>query len=334
MKNHISGLKLVKHRYGLLTGLFVILATVLFLQLPGSASTHSVGQKSVKAKAQHKAEKVFTFPNLPSIKGGFGQSPTISFPAANPPTGLVSKILIQGNGPKVPKGSLLIANYIGQIWHGKVFDSSFSRHVASSFPIGIGQVIPGWDKTLVGLKVGTRIMLVIPPKYGYGPKGQPSAGITGKDTLVFVVDIIGFDANGVHATGKVKYLKDVVNDVKVTGPVSKAPSLTFLKGNKAPKSLSITLLDRGTGAKIKPGLVVMEYVAAPWGTKQRQSSWIKGQLPLGSNVAIPGQTNEFGPLVGIPLGSRVLLQTPKTSSGPSFAVVLDLVSEPKGAYYS
>ena len=56
--------------------------------------------------------------------------------------------------------------------------------------IGAGQVIPGWDKTLVGQKIGSRVLLVVPPKEGYGSKGSSQAGIKGTDTLVFVVDIL------------------------------------------------------------------------------------------------------------------------------------------------
>ena len=52
-------------------------------------------------------------------------------------------------------------------------------------------MISGWDKTLVGQKVGSRLILAIPPEEGYGKKGQPTAGIKGTDTLYFVVDILG-----------------------------------------------------------------------------------------------------------------------------------------------
>ena len=55
----------------------------------------------------------------------------------------------------------------------------------------MGQVVPGWDKTLVGQNVGSRVILAIPPEEGYGKQGQPDAGISGTDTLYFVVDILG-----------------------------------------------------------------------------------------------------------------------------------------------
>ena len=74
--------------------------------------------------------------------------------------------------------------------HKKVFDSSFSRGEPAGFVIGKGRVIPGWDKTLVGQKLGSRVLLTIPPADGYGASGNSQAGISGTDTLVFVVDLI------------------------------------------------------------------------------------------------------------------------------------------------
>ena len=53
------------------------------------------------------------------------------------------------------------------------------------------QLIPGWDKGLVGQHIGSRVLLVIPPADGYGKTGNPQAGIKGTDTLVFVVDVLG-----------------------------------------------------------------------------------------------------------------------------------------------
>jgi len=58
------------------------------------------------------------------------------------------------------------------------------------FVIGKGQVITGWDKALVGQKVGSRVLVVVPPSEGYGKDGNQQAGIKGTDTLVFVVDIL------------------------------------------------------------------------------------------------------------------------------------------------
>jgi FKBP-type peptidyl-prolyl cis-trans isomerase len=130
---------------------------------------------------------------LPTVTAHTGSAPTITIPASNPPSGLVTKTLIKGSGPKLVKGQYVIAQYTGYIWRTKkVFDSSWSSGSPFGFVIGASpsQVISGWDTGLVGQTVGSRVMLVIPPKDGYGSTGASQAGITGTDTLVFVVDII------------------------------------------------------------------------------------------------------------------------------------------------
>jgi FKBP-type peptidyl-prolyl cis-trans isomerase len=130
---------------------------------------------------------------LPTVTAHPGSAPTITVPANKPPTTLVTKTLIKGTGPKLVKGQYVIAQYTGYIWRTKkVFDSSWSSGSPFGFVIGASpeQVISGWDTGLAGQTVGSRVMLVIPPKDGYGSSGASSAGITGTDTLVFVVDII------------------------------------------------------------------------------------------------------------------------------------------------
>jgi FKBP-type peptidyl-prolyl cis-trans isomerase len=130
---------------------------------------------------------------LPTVTAKAGAAPTLTFASSSPPSGLVAKTLIKGNGPKVAKGDYVIAQYVGYIWRTKkVFGSSWSSGSPFGFVVGASpeQVIPGWDKSLVGQTVGSRVLLSIPPADGYGSAGQSTAGITGKDTLVFVVDII------------------------------------------------------------------------------------------------------------------------------------------------
>jgi FKBP-type peptidyl-prolyl cis-trans isomerase len=130
---------------------------------------------------------------LPTVTAHAGSAPTITVPANKPPTALVTKTLIKGTGPALAKGQYVIAQYTGYIWRTKkVFDSSWSSGSPFGFVIGASpeQVISGWDTGLAGQTVGSRVMLVIPPKDGYGSSGASQAGINGTDTLVFVVDII------------------------------------------------------------------------------------------------------------------------------------------------
>lgn len=104
---------------------------------------------------------------------------------------LRSFAVIEGDGPAVERGDLLVADYLGQVYGGdRPFDESYSADPVG-FGIGLGQVIEGWDEALVGQRVGSRVVLAVPPAQGYGQEGNPQAGIEGDDTLYFVVDVLG-----------------------------------------------------------------------------------------------------------------------------------------------
>jgi peptidylprolyl isomerase len=128
---------------------------------------------------------------LPTASGSFGDKPELTFPEGGAPGGLQVQVLEEGTGPVVESGRTIVVNYLGQTWGGHVFDNSYDRGQTIDFPIGVGAVIGGWDKGLVGRSVGDRVLLSIPPEHGYGMRGVPQAGIGGGDTLVFVVDVVG-----------------------------------------------------------------------------------------------------------------------------------------------
>ncbi|HWJ83549.1 MAG TPA: FKBP-type peptidyl-prolyl cis-trans isomerase [Nocardioides sp.] len=105
--------------------------------------------------------------------------------------------LLEGNGPKVEKGDLTVVNYLGQTWGGaEAFDDSYSRgstlavNIAPAVKGGGTTVVDGWSDALVGVPVGSRIVVEIPPAKGYGAKGNPPA-IKGDDILYFVIDVLG-----------------------------------------------------------------------------------------------------------------------------------------------
>jgi FKBP-type peptidyl-prolyl cis-trans isomerase len=134
---------------------------------------------------------------LPTVTAKPNSQPTVTIPKSAPPSSLVVKTLIKGSGPPVAKGQEVVTQYVGRIRRtDKVFDSSWQRGAPFGFEIGASpaQIIPGWDTGLLGVPVGSRVLLVIPPKDGYGSAGQSQAGIKGTDTLVFVVDVL--DAQG------------------------------------------------------------------------------------------------------------------------------------------
>jgi len=133
---------------------------------------------------------------LPTVTAKAGQQPVVTIPKGTPPANLSVTTLVPGTGPKLASGQTVVAQYVGVNWRtGKVFNASWPSSTQPqgqpfAFQLG-GGVIKGWNQALPGLRVGSRVMLVIPPALGYGPNGgQPSAGIKKTDTLVFVIDIL------------------------------------------------------------------------------------------------------------------------------------------------
>jgi FKBP-type peptidyl-prolyl cis-trans isomerase len=140
---------------------------------------------------------------LPTVKqAAAGTAPVITVPKINPPKGLVTKTLIQGTGPVIAAKQTVVTQYVASIWRtGKVFNSTWpsssSAGLPFSFTMGGNGVIPGFQQGITGARVGSRVMIVIPPSLGYGSAGQSSVGIKGTDSLVFVVDILAaVPANG------------------------------------------------------------------------------------------------------------------------------------------
>jgi FKBP-type peptidyl-prolyl cis-trans isomerase len=146
-----------------------------------------------KTAGAHGTPEAASGTGLPTVgTASPGTAPPVHIPPTTPPASLQTRTLIQGTGPVVKKGKLLVTQYEGLIWRtGKVFDSSWQRGVPAGFQIGTGQVIKAWDDVLVGQRIGSRMLLVVPPADGYGTQGNTEAGIKGTDTLVFVVDLLG-----------------------------------------------------------------------------------------------------------------------------------------------
>ena len=112
-------------------------------------------------------------------------------PGETPPAELVIEDIEVGDGPEAQKGQQVEVHYVGVAWRTrKQFDASWDRNDTFRFELGGGQVIKGWDEGVVGMKVGGRRRLVLPPSFAYGRQG--AGGVIGPDeTLVFVVDLIG-----------------------------------------------------------------------------------------------------------------------------------------------
>ncbi len=247
--------------------------------------------------------------DLPTVKGSFGQAPTISVPESDPPSDLVVKTLEQGNGPATKAGETIVVNYAGVRWEdGQTFDSSFDRGAPAGFGIGVGAVIPGWDSGLVGIKAGSRVLMVLPPDQAYGdtPPGDP---IQAGDTLVFVVDVLGSHAGNAAAKGDPAPTED--DSLPYVSITPKAPEIVVPPGSPS-KQLIVIPVVVGKGAKVQKGdTVVVQYKGVLWRTgKEFDSSWSRQQpfvTTIGQGAVIPGWDKG---LVGQTVGSRVMLVVP------------------------
>jgi peptidylprolyl isomerase len=117
------------------------------------------------------------------------EKPTIAQPSGKPPAKLVTEDVVKGKGKTAKKGDNVSVQYVGvNFSNGAEFDASWNRGEPFTFTLGAGQVIPGWDEGVAGMKEGGRRKLVIPPDMGYGEAGSPPT-IPPNETLVFVVDL-------------------------------------------------------------------------------------------------------------------------------------------------
>lgn len=258
-----------------------------------------------------------------TVTGAFNTKPTVTFPASGAPKQLIEQTLIGGTGTSVASGDTVITNYLGEIWptkvgdQAKVFDSSFSRGAPAGFVVGTGAVIPGFDKTLVGKRLGTRMLLSIPPADGYGTSGNSQAGISGTDTLVFVVDLLADYKPNASAPGVADSQLPATGWPKITNTPGQQPHVTSVAGVTAPTSPTSKLLVKGSGAKIDPSkTLVLQLVQTDIATgTQTQSSWgkqpqlVNAQNVLSAVTALNGQN----------VGARVVALLPATPAQPASA---------------
>ena len=175
------------------------LAAAALLAGCGSSSSTSSITVGNEAGASTPASTPATTAAAPPTQSGSGQTPasgplskapTVVPPKGPAPTKLVTKDIIVGSGPAAKAGDTVSVNYVGVLYKGgKEFDASWKRNQPFSFPLGQGQVIPGWDQGVAGMKVGGRRELIIPGALAYGAQGGP--GIPPNSPLVFVVDLLG-----------------------------------------------------------------------------------------------------------------------------------------------
>jgi peptidylprolyl isomerase len=123
---------------------------------------------------------------------GSDSKPQVDVPVGQAPSyQLELEDLTVGEGDEAVAGQVVEVHYVGVSWKtGTQFDASWDRGDTFKFKLGKGQVIPGWDEGVAGMRVGGRRRITIPPHLAYGKRG--AGGVIGPDeTMVFVVDLVG-----------------------------------------------------------------------------------------------------------------------------------------------
>jgi FKBP-type peptidyl-prolyl cis-trans isomerase len=271
-----------------------------------SGSSSSAGSAGSTASANSNAAVKAT--------GDFDKTPSVTIPKAKASPNLVVSTPIKGTGAVLKAGNSALVNYAIYKWTGTtntLIGSTFGAGPTSGPQIIPAQVgLPGLTTALQGAKLGSRIVAVLPPKYGYGTSGATQLGISGSDTLVWVMDLLQQFPQGDSASGtSVSHGGGSLPTVSATA--GQSPVITIPK-HAPPAKLSVTTLIKGTGPKTAKGdVLVAQYLGVNWRTgKVFGTSWPPAGRLLSFTLGGKVLTGFNDGLAGIPVGSRVMLVIP------------------------
>ena len=284
---------------------------LIAIALLGGAVLAGCGSSSSSSKSSSSSSSSAGANSSVTATGAFGKAPTVSIPKAKAGTKLAVKTLIQGTGTTLTKADAMAANFVLYFWSGTTSSLKANTYTSNPTVIG-GTMLPGLETALIGKKVGSRVLAVIPPAEGYGTSGNSQLGITGSTTLVFVIDVLKSYSDTASASGT--QVSNGGGDLPtVTAKAGSAPTLTF-SSTKPPAGLVAKTLIKGNGPKVVKGdYVIAQYTGYIWRTKAVfGSSWSSGS-PFGFLIGaspeqvIPGWDKG---LEGQTVGSRVMLSIP------------------------
>jgi peptidylprolyl isomerase len=244
-----------------------------------------------------------------SVTSAAGAKPTINAPTPFSVKETAARVLTRGTGATVAAGQRVTVDYTGfNGADGRQFDSSFGGR-PRSFVLDPEATLPGLVKGVVGARVGSRLLLAIPPQDAYGTQGNPAAGIGPTDTILVVVDVKSAKTVLTRAVGAAVRPKPGLPTVKLSA--TGKPTIT-VPSSAPPTGLVVQPLIVGTGPRVGKGQnITVHYRGVIWpGGRQFDSSWDNGRpatFPIGVGRVIAGWDQG---LVGQPIGSQVLMVIP------------------------
>ena len=275
------------------------------LVIAGCGSSKPAASSSSSAAANPNANGSVT------VAGTFGTAPVVKIPKLHANNKLTVKTVIQGTGATLTRSDALAANFVVYTWDGT--SSSLAQNTFPTNPAIIpSSMLPGLQSALIGQKVGSRVLAVIPPKEGFGAAGNPQAGITGTTTLVFVVDMIKIYPTTASASGTQE--SDGGGSLPTISAQPGTDPKVTIPSNNPPSGLVTKTLIKGGGPKLVKGeYVVTQYTGYIWRTKQEfDSSWKAGS-PYGFVLDSTSQPQISGLTLGLAgqtVGSRVMIVIP------------------------
>jgi peptidylprolyl isomerase len=250
-------------------------------------------------------------PSLSSvtIQGTEGEKPTLEFTTPFAASTSAHRVITKGTGATLTKGAKVTIDYVvvdGRT--GKEVDTSFGTEPVA-MPLDTEEVAPVLVRSLVGVKVGSRVLVAIAPKEGLA-QNLAGSGVKKNDTLLFLADVKTLHDPLARAEGEKVTPADGLPRVKL-GAKGK-PTITVPERADAPKELVTQPLIKGSGAAVTTGqTVTVHYTGVLWDSgKQFDSSWDRGEpldIEVGTGTVIAGWDKG---LVGQTVGSQILLVVP------------------------
>lgn len=256
-----------------------------------------------------------------AVDGAFGSVPTIEFDAPTTAEATQRTVLEQGEGEAASDGDTVLIEY--SVFNGETGEelatTGFSGVNAEQFPIDTeGTQLVGFSLLLDCATPGTRLAGVIPPVDGFGEQGVPELGLTGSESLVFVIDVVelvqplAFVEPGEWSSG--------VPEVDL----STVPPVVTLPEGDAPADLLLAVLEQGDGDVVESNATVLvDYQGTSWQTREVFDQSF-GASP--ATFPVTGVVEGFGAaLVGQQVGTTLIVTIP-----PSFAYGDDPAAHPLG----
>jgi peptidylprolyl isomerase len=298
-----------------------------------STSATPSASASVTPSPSPSAAKVKTSTSLSGVTatGAYGKEPKLKLDAPWAIDKTRSKVLQpNSSGAVIAEGTTVEVNYAGfNARTGKKFDDSFSR--GSSIAFNLGQVVPGFQKGLVGQHQGSRVLIAMPGSDGYDASGgNPQIDVKIGDTLVFVVDVVAVPLSGPEGSKvAAKAGLPTVTDKDGT------PVVSIPKSDPADK-LQVQPLIKGKGKKVAGGdTITFDYVWQRWSDgKILEETYNSKPAEAPLSELLPGMVKG---LTNQTVGSRVLLvippsqgypegnETPKIDKDETLVMVVDLL---------